>query len=384
MLSHSAHHRPSLPVLQTRSAWPTENDAEYEASPVDSYTYATSSVPRNDSLASYETRNYGAHAPFSAPVSSPLYDSNTYSFGTLQSPMSNSANTARLPSLSAESMSALNMGSLHSSLPTNTATPLERRLPVPFTISYAQQSYMSQSLPEPRPFDPATANFRPYLNGVHSRSAMPWSFDISGSRNDSVGVLGSNYSSTSASQHQQCSTMPTTTSSMADPVLGYQFQPPSAYSPESPPATLASLGEPFPSTTTSSMLPPAQPASLRYTASSASLPTISASFDGPNASSSRLPEIHAPVPAASLFSFSSETSDRSSSDATVTDNNGRNDSSSPVGATSHSSYAASRQYAQPQHSSSYDGLRRQSEYDQQRTGEVPGHRMSVRSLNGLY
>ena len=90
---------------------------------------------------------------------------------------------------------------------------------------------------------------------------------------------------------------------------------------------------------------------------------------------------------ASLYSYSSETSDRSSSDATARENNGRDDGSPGPEAsspnTTYSVYPQARQSAQPQHSASHDGLRRQSEYDHQRAGG-PGHRMSVRSLNERY
>jgi hypothetical protein len=90
---------------------------------------------------------------------------------------------------------------------------------------------------------------------------------------------------------------------------------------------------------------------------------------------------------ASLYSYSSETSDRSSSDVTARDHSGRDDGS-PEPETSaldmtYTGYPQARHNPQPQHSASHDGLRRQSEYDHQRTGG-PGHRMSVRSLNERY
>lgn len=388
-------HRPSLPILQTHTTWPSEYDIQYESSPVDSYTYGSASAPRHDPMGSaYGApegyRTYSTSAPLPAPVSSPFYESGTYSFGSLQSPVSGYAGGSRLPSVTAETMSALNMGSLHSSLPAH--TPLERRLPPvvpPYSISYQQRQPYSQGFPEPRPIDPATANFRPHVNGVHSRHAMPWSVESNSSRSNASGTHESSYASTSPSQHQITSSMPATTATMADPILGYQFQPPtSTYSPEPSPSVAPTLAEPFPGTTAAAMLPPAHPTSLRYAASHASLPAISAPYDEPGPSSSRLPEIHAPAPVASLYSYSSETSDRSSSDATVRDNASRDDMSQtgePSGSdTTYSGYSQSRHTTQPQHSASYDGLRRQSEYDHRRASAAPGHRASARSLNERY
>lgn len=391
--SYPNQHRPSLPVLQTRTTWPAEFDTQYESSPVDAYTYGSASAPRHDSIASAygspeSYRTYGTSAPLSAPVSSPYYETGTYSFGTLQSPAPGYVGSARLPSVSAES--PLDMGSLHSSLPSH--TPLERRLPPvvpPYSISYPHRQPYSQTFPKPPAINPATANFRPYINGVHSRHAMPWSIDSNGPRHGAASMQPPTYVSTSPSQHQITSSLPITTASMTDPVLGYQFQhAPSTYSPESSPPIVPALGEPFQNTTVTAMLPPAHAPRQRYHASSASLPAIQAPIDSARPSSSRLPEIHAPVPMASLYSYSCETSDRSSSDATARDTNGRDEASpNPEASSSESAYNGypqSRHNAQPQHSASYDGLRRQSECDHQRSSAGPGHRMSVRSLNDRY
>ena len=392
--SYPGQQRPSLPVLQTRTTWPPEFDTQYESSPVDACTYGSASAPRHDSItggaygSSESYRTYGTSAPLSAPISSPYSEAGTYSFGSLHSPASAYVGNARLPSVSAESMSSLDMGSLHSSLPSH--TPLERRLPpvVSYSISYPQRQAYSQSLPEPPAVNPATANFRPYINGVHSRHAMPWSVDSHSSFHGSTSMNSPNYASTSPSQHQMRGSLPVTTAPMPDAVLGYQFQPPSStYSPESSPPVVSTLGEPFPNTVVTAMLPPAHPTSLRYNASSTSLPAIQAPIDGARPSSSRTSEMHAPAPTASLYSYSSETSDRSSSDATARDNSGRDDRSPCTEAsspnTTYSAYPQARHDAQPQHSASHDGLRRLSEYDHQGTGG-PGHRMSVRSLNERY
>lgn len=392
--SYPNQQRPSLPVLQTRKTWPPEFDTQYENSPVDAYTYGSAPAPRHDSIAGAygSTENYctyGTSAPLSAPLSSPYNETGTYSFGNLHSPATAYAGGARLPSVSAEAMSPLDMGSLHSSLPSH--TPLERRLPPvvpPYSISYPQRQPYSQSFPEPPAINPATANFRPYINGVHSRHAMPWTVDANSSRQSAASMQSPSYTRTSPSQHQIRGSLPAT-APMTDAVLGYQFQPPpSTYSPDSSPHIAPTLGEPFPSTVVTAMLPPAHPTSMRYNASSTSLPAIQAPLDYARPTSSRLPEIHAPAPMASLYSYSSETSDRSGSDTTAREHSGR-DYGSPSAEVSSSDptyngYLQSRNNTQPQHSASYDGLRRQSEYDHQRNTAGPAHRMSVRSLNDRY
>jgi len=391
--SYPSQHRPSLPVLQTRTTWPPEFDTQYENSPVDAYTHGSASAPRHDSIAgstygaSDSYRTFGTSAPLSAPISSPYYETGTYSFGNLYSPAPKYAGNARLPSVSAEALSPLDMGSLHSSLPAH--TPLERRLPpvVPYSISYPQRQAYSQSFPEPPAINPATANFRPYINGVHSRHAMPWSVDLNSSRHGSASTQSPNFASTSPSQHQMRGSLPVTTVPMSDAVLGYQIQhSPNTYSPESSPSVIPTLSEPFPSTVVTAMLPPAHPTSLRYNTSSTSLPAIQAPTDDMRSSSSRPSEL--PTTIASLYSYSSETSDRSSSEATAREHSSRDDGSPGVEGSaseaSYNGYSQSRHNAQPQHSASHDGLRRQSEYDHQRTGADPGHRISVRSLNERY
>jgi hypothetical protein len=389
---YSAQHRPSLPVLQSRTTWPTDYDSQYESSPVDTYTYGSGSAPRHDSIASsYGSpdayRSYGSSAPLPAPVSSPFYEQGSYSFGTLQSPVSGYTGSGRSPSVSADSMSVLNMGSLHSSLPSH--APLERRLPPvvpPYSITYPQRQSYSHTFPEPRPIDPATVKFKPHINhisGHHSRAALPWSAGTKISRSNPPGTHAPGYASTSSGQHQITGTTPTTTGSVADPILGYQFQaPPGSYSPDSSPIIVPTLGEPFPSMAASAMPPPTHHSNVRYSASSTSLPAISASFDDARASSSRLPEIHAPAPLASLYSYSTEICDRSSSEATARDHNHR-EGGSPSGDSSESD---SGQNGDPQsrHSSSHNGIRRQSDYDHQRTSGGPGHRMGRKSLNERY
>jgi hypothetical protein len=386
---YSGQHRPSLPVLQSRTAWPTDYDSQYESSPVDTYTYGSSSAPRHDSIASsYGSpdayRSYGSSAALPSPVSSPFYEQGSYSFGTLQSPVSGYAGSGRSPSVTADSMSILNMGSLHSSLPSH--APLERRLPPvvpPYSITYPQRQSYAHAFPEPRPIDPATKGFRPYINGIHSPNALRWPTESNASRNNAPIMHAPGHASASSSQHQITGTVPTTTGSVADPILGYQFQAPAgSYSPDSSPIIVPTLGEPFPSMAAAAMPPPIHQSCARYTASGTSLPAISASFDDARPSSSRLPETHAPAPLASLYSYSTETCDRSSSEITVRDHSHR-EGASPSGNSSESESIHNGR-SQSRHSSSHGGLRRQSEYDHQRTSGGPGHRISMKSLNERY
>lgn len=374
---YSTQHRPSLPVLQSRTTWPTDYDSQYESSPVDTYTYGSGSAPRHDTVASsYGPPDaYRSSAPFPAPVSSRFNEPGSYSFGTLQSPVPGYTGSGRSPSVSADSMSILNMGSLHSSLPTH--TPLERRLPPvvpPYSLTYPQRQSYAHAFPEPRPIDPATESFRPYINGVHSRAALHWPAESNTSRNNAPG-----YTSTSSSQHPIPSTMPTTTGSVADPILGYQFQAPGSYSPNSSPTIVPTLGEPFPNMAAAATPPSSN---VRYTASSTSLPAISTSFNDARYPSSRLPEIHAPAPLASLYSYSTETCDRSSSEATARDHK-HCEATSPSGDSSESDSVHDGR-TQSRHSLSHGGLRRQSEYDPQRSSGGPGHRRSMKSLSERY
>ncbi|KAM0720423.1 hypothetical protein Q7P37_004559 [Cladosporium fusiforme] len=393
--SYPAQDRPSLPTLQTRLAWPVEYGNQYESSPVDAYTYSSAPAPRIDSLGSSYAptenfRNYSTSAPLSVPVSSPLCESNSYSFGTLLSPVPSHVSSSRLPSVSAEAVSALNMGSLHSSLPTH--TPLERRLPVPFTINYPQQTYMSQTLPEPRLVDPATANFRPYINGIHSRNAMPWSMDSSSSRNNSLSAQLPSYQSTSPSQHHQATSLPATTSSLTDPVLGYQFQPQNAYSPDSSPSTVAAADEPFstPTSTTASLLQPTPTSSLRDSTSGTSLPAISSCFDDSRPFSSRKAQRQPAAPLASLYSFSSEASERNASDSAVTEQQNKRELDNQGGENNNGADAAysrfmhPRNQAQPRRPTNHDGLRGQSDFGHTRSGLEPAHQPGMRSLNDHY
>lgn len=385
--SYPVQHRPSLPTLHTSLAWPAEYENQYESSPVDAYTYSSAPAPRLDSLGSSFTsndgyRNYSTSAPLSAPVSTSLCESNSYSFGALLSPVPGNVNSSRLPSVSAESMSALNMGSLHSSLPTH--APLERRLPVPFTINYPQQTYVSQNFPEPRLADPSTANFRPYINGIHSRNAMPWSVEANTSRNSSLSAQLQSYPGVAQNQQTQPTTLPTTNSSLSDPVLGYQFQPQSSYSPDSSPTTVAAVDDSFPTPTTATMLPSARSLSLRYSETSTSLPAISSCFEESRPAPSRALERQP----ASLYSFSSEASERNASDSTTAEHSkrdlGNQSSETTVTESPFSRFSQLRNQPQPRHLTQHSSLRRPSDFAQHRQSLEPAHQTGMRSLDEHY
>ncbi|KAK4503617.1 hypothetical protein PRZ48_004532 [Zasmidium cellare] len=362
---YQTHHRPSLPMLQTRSAYP-EYDS-YNASPADDYTYASSTIQRQQAFPS----GYGAESfrpwtsgSISAPVTSgSMYyePGSAFSFGNLQVP---SMPTGRLPSVTAEAFSPLNMGSLHSSLPTQTVQ--ERRLPMPYTQSYAQPTYTAAEVPQIRPLG-SVSDGRMVVNGIHSRNSMPWSIDSAAltpsSRHGSM-------SGAPAVQSQHGLPIPTSSGSMNEStVLGYQFST-SSTSPEISPTSGPTLSESFSSTSTSStgsIMPP--PAHVRY--SSHYGHRYHNTAESPRPSSAR-------ATAASLYSFSAgvDTTDRSN----TSDRHGSTDDS-VLSATPQHNYMPPLRHPQPQHTASLDELRRRSSHDER---AATAHRMSVSNLNARY
>ncbi|KAF2169212.1 hypothetical protein M409DRAFT_52484 [Zasmidium cellare ATCC 36951] len=359
---YQTHHRPSLPMLQTRSAYP-EYDT-YNASPADDYTYASSSIQRQPTY----TSGYGAESfrpwtsgSISAPVTSgSMYyePGSAFSFGNLQVP---AMPAGRLPSVTAEAFSPLNMGSLHSSLPTQTVQ--ERRLPMPYTQSYAQPAHSAAEVPQIRSLG-SVSDGRMVINGVHSRNSMPWSMD-----NTSLtpSARHGSLSGASAVQSQHGLPMPTSTGSMTEPtILGYQFST-SCTSPEVSPTSGPTLSESFSSTSTAgSIMPP--PAHFRYSNHHSHRHHNTAK--SPRPSSAR-------AAAASLYSFSAgvDTTDR----GTTSDRHGSTDDS-VLSATPQHNYMPPLRHPQPQHTASLDELRRRSSNDERATT----HRMSVSNLNARY
>lgn len=371
-------HGPSLPTLHTRSSYPNDYDGHYGASPIEGYTYGSESIPRQDSYASSygsqdSYRNYSTSGPLSAPATAPFYDQqNTYSFGSIQTPLGVQTSAGRLPSVTAETMSSLNMGSLHSSLPNH--TPPERRLPVPYTISYPQPSY-SQQIPDIRQLDQVAPTFRPSISASHSRQAMPWLSDGGSLRSGSIGLQPqASFSSATPNGPQFLSTA-TAAPPAADSSFGYQIHQASPYSPDGvSPTTNTTPSDSFPaatiptSTSTSTMPPPPTTTSLRYRTSDTSLPPLD------DSSARRHQEA-----AQSLYSFSAESAERAGSVAPT-----EGGSTVRISSRSGSDAYANVRHPQPQHAASFDGLRRQSEFDEHRAESGLGNRISMRSLNGRY
>lgn len=362
--AYQPHTRASLPTLHTRGGYQAEYDPHFDSSPVDAYTYSTSSFPRQDSFASsYGIENYrswSTTAPMSAPLTTSYYESQpTYSFGSLQAPAYPHTQATRVPSVTAEGISTLNMGHLNSALPAQTFN--ERRLPIPapYTLQMSPGPYSNAEVPQIHPLTSYNTKPRVHINGIHSRSAMPWSRDVAasgGSRNGSIMSLV-------PSMNMTQSTSQSTSTAVSEPVLGYQFglaAPVTATnSPEEVSPTCGpSISEGFASTTTSSMQPP-----MRY--SSSTMPPI-LSDDHTTGSSSR-----GLAPVASLYSFSTDTSDRQTSDSDhdLMDHSG--------------SYQTTMRHPQPQHAASVDSLNRQTSFDQSH-GASGAHRMSMSNLSSRY
>ncbi|KAI7514695.1 hypothetical protein KC347_g375 [Hortaea werneckii] len=179
---HQPMQRPSLPTLHTRSSFVDGYD-QYENSPVDSYTHASSSsMPRQDSYSSSYPgfENYRAWSTSSAMMSTPASagyheQPSSYSFGNLTAAFPQHGGS-RLPSVASDTFGSMNMSSLHSSLPVHTAQ--ERRLPAPYTITYPNsqtQHPSTQQLPDIRTIGSISSEPRVHIHGIHSRNAMPWS-----------------------------------------------------------------------------------------------------------------------------------------------------------------------------------------------------------------
>lgn len=242
---HGPLHRPSLPTISSRSPFYDGYDHYENSSPVDAYTYASSTISRQDSFAnSYSAGPVETFRPWSAssgpmavPVTAGYYEQNpSYSFGSLQVSSASQypqATSTRLPSVTAEPFSALNMGHLHSSLPTHTVQ--ERRLPAPYTGQYPPSSYPGEQLPEIRPLG-SFSESRPHIHGIHSRSAMPWSQDISSSTLQAPAMsstIGPPVGLPLSATHN-----PLTSGIGSEPPLGYQIShTPVSDSPETSPTS---------------------------------------------------------------------------------------------------------------------------------------------------
>lgn len=355
-MEQTSHSRPSLPMLHTRMAYPEHES--YETSPVEDYTYASNAPPRHDSIPSnYSTEGFRPYIPESmAPssVNAHMYyePGAAYSFGNLHAAPGYPSNTsmARLPSVTGDSFSPLNMSSLHSSLPTQTVQ--ERRLPVPY--SQQQASYASTEVPQIRPLTSLTEpQTRAQPGATYSRNSMSWSMaNPAVSRNASSNGLPT----TTSQGHPVMSSSNSESMHRAPPILGYQFS--TAGSPEMSPTEGSAMSQSFSSTSSSSttgapMLPPP---SVRY---AAALPTAGDGSRRPSSSQEG---------STSLYSFSS----------------GRDAAGSNINQADQQQGYTHLRHLQPQHATSVDGLRRRSSQDQQQQRAATAHRMSVSNLNARY
>ncbi|KAK3110012.1 hypothetical protein LTR53_016143 [Teratosphaeriaceae sp. CCFEE 6253] len=374
---HYLQSRPSLPTLHTHSSWVDSYDG-YENSPADAYTYASASIPRQDSFASVENyRSWSTSAPLSAPVTGSYYNEPqaAYSFGSLQAPSYTTAASARLPSVTTDSFS---LGSLHASLPAQTAH--ERRLPVPYTIQYPTTAFPpphpTSQIPQVKPLNTSYNEPRAPRHGIYSQTAMPWSLDSMPSSTRTASSASSYAPMPPHAQppqtHRHASAAPS-----APAVLGYEF-PPRTSSPEISPTSGPIYSETFPGTACGSnslgiMAPPTfsrHPSAipnLQPGAAREPVTTSSASHD-------------AAATTASLYSFSTDNIAElpAASDGSVSASIG---TPSAVGS-SGQTYLPPLRPAQSQHHEIDGGVRRQASFDQQRVATA--HRMSVSNLSRPY
>ncbi|KAK6435575.1 hypothetical protein LTR95_008241 [Oleoguttula sp. CCFEE 5521] len=399
---NTVQHRPSLPTLHTRTMYSHHDyDNQYDHCPADSYTYSSSSLPRQDSFASAygsqdASRSYSI-APLSAPATAPSYDLQAgYVFNNVYSPAS-----SRLPSVTGDGSSALNMGSLHSSLPLSAVA--ERRLPAPYATTYSQPQQLPSSAthyPSMRSFD--SAGFRPHVNGIHSRTAMGWVSDIDSP--GAVAVYPQRYTGASNTHGMRIPThtMPQQSSSQsafapstsdAGPAFGYQFHQTPSYADAIPHSSGPNMNGAYMTTTAPSstsaltMLPPATTQSIRYTASNPSLHQLPA-LEDQHGSSSRRPSSsrhqEAAASLSSLYSFSLEAAQEQRSSSIVSGDSqqmsARATQQSPVDA----AYSNSARHSQPQHASSHESLRRGQAGNGHLSGRSRMQRSSLQSLGEGY
>lgn len=353
--------------------------ASYDTSPVDEYTYASSAVPcpRQSSFSSnnYNTENFRPYttgpAAASTATANAYYEPGTaFSFGSLQHApgFPPSTSLSRLPSVTSETFSALNMSSLQSSLPTQTVQ--ERRLPIPHTQQ--QPPYATAEVPQIRPLSSLTEpQPRAHLGGVYSRNGMSWS---SASPAVSRATATGRHGAMVPPHGLPTSSAGSEFTPMGPPILGYQFS--ASGSPETSPTTVSAVPENFSNSETSvatSMLPPSSTSRYTMGNSGNGLPAARGAEEYRRPSSSY-------ESAATLYSVSSgaeEASGRSTPARHMSQ--ASTESSPPAG--HHQSYTPLR-HPQPQHAASLDELRRRSSFDQHRS--TTAHRMSVSNLNAHY
>ena len=398
--------RPSIPVLQTRCAYRVDLvDSPANNSPIESYAYTPSTIARQDSLVSpYGTegmRTWSTSYPTAPPPTLSYYDPYTgySSFGTMQAPEPH--HYSRLPSVSEDSQSSLNMGHLHSSLPSQ--GPHDRRLPVPYISQYPQTTYPRPASPVARPLGSFSTPRIP-IHGIQSRNVLPWLLDT-----------GSSASRTgSMSAYAPPMSMPTTCSqsmpTMSQPALSYSFHPTTSAAADNSSPELSPTFGPNHSTSLDSSSSSEEsgvtvnpfPGTMRYytsTTEQQDMPSLT-STDRPSSSRQRsmqqMPSLYSYSTASSdAHSTVSEQGDNAvpSSGATIHSLRFRDTRNSIDGdAYSYSDPSNSGSYQNPiQHprplphpSASIDNLCRQSSFEQEPPRTSTASRMSISNFNTSY
>lgn len=345
-------HRQSLPILQTRANYPESYDA-YSASPIDGYPYSSYSAPRNDFLNSVHDNGYRSWSNATTlpqASASAVYDQSPgYTFGSISAPSfpgpaQQQQQSHRLPSVTTESFSSLNMGNLYTSLPTQTVQ--SRRLPIPQTApSYEQTPYSGPELPEIRPL----AEPRTRLSSVHSRIGNPWPSDAghSDTRNgSSLSLAPPNGMALQPIQN---------TSIMQEPVASYQYDSHAApthaatQSPSASPIAGPSSSTGYTNGPTYSM--PMTPVSY---STYYGLPPITTAHHRSEPNASRTMN----MPPMTSYSYNSDSATAGSSDRASSD------ASSTAMPSTYASYPTMR-HPQPQHAASAEALRRRASFDHQ-------------------
>lgn len=364
--------RSSIPTLHTRSSY----QPSYTDDPaVDAYTYTSSNgayydkQPYSGSFSSPDgLRSWGSAGSQSAAVNSSYYEpmAGASTFGSLQTTYPPTP-SSRYADTTTDGYSALNMSSLHSSLP----TPFERRLPVPCAPQY-HGSLPNVELPDIRALT-VSNGMRYQGNGVPGRTSVPWPNETStlGSHHSSINGLPS-----ASTMLQPLAPHSNTSSSASEPTaLGYQLLnngvlQQRAESPTLSPTFGSGLQHNYQHLTaaqTASLTSTMHPPSFRYAQPSTSTNVLPAITANERSSSSTQDQ-----PAANLYSFSSDTVERPTSLTTR---------SSDGTLTSVHSYP-NLQQPQPQHVASAEALRRQSSFDQQ--SRLSSLQNSASGSNGRY
>lgn len=371
---HSLNHCQSLPTLQTRSTAPDGYDS-YTASAIDGYGNSSYSLPRTDSLyGNYDSgfrtwSNASLLSPASATAAydrSPVYSSgsmSTPSFPAIPQQQQQQQQNGRLPSVTSESFSALNMGHLHTSLPTQTVQ--NRRLPIPqLTPSYEQPPFSGPDIPGIRPLaEPKTR-----LSSFHSRIGAPWPGDVVYSDYRNGSLFNSVPQSGTALQPIHTNSMPQA------PTVSYHYNNMSETTtqPTAQSASTSPTEGPSASASGSYTTAPSYPMTPVSYGSYYGLPPITTAHRSDTYSSRSMN-----MPATTAYTYSPETGTAASSGRTSSDASSNNMPST------YASYPTIY-HPQPQHTSGTDALRRQESFDPQQPQSTmaPTQRISVSDLSG--